>query len=276
MTELKFFNFIIVLNSPGVFLFIGWITAAVSWVSGRFVLLLHRSAVRKIMSCCRVKAVISGNAWIGDLQWVHSNDCAAAFSLFVPQFLEQLCVHELLCWPHFFSSLLQTHLVFSFVLVCRSAEGHLHLCRASQNMLKCNLLLGKPFSFPCLTAFLYPAFPICYVKGTFNFSNKLFFSQQSWLVTQWVSPFLLCAKVAGSCRAKESERFPCSHWCSSLCGAITSAAELSWQTSFRGRKRSGVLWAWTRMRLHCWISRKWGKRIWLKVFALCFQGTFST
>lgn len=86
---------------------------------------------------------------------------------------------------------------------------------------RCNLFLGKPFSFSRLRVVFYPVLPVYYVKGTFYFSNKIagFFHSSGSLLPRVfirkddISLFLTCAKTVRGCRVKGSERFPCSHWC---------------------------------------------------------------
>lgn len=118
--------------------------------------------------------------------------------------------------------------MFYTVLVCRSSGGQLHLCKASQNVLRdvtsswasCfHLLAQEPSSI------LFSLF----IKGTLPLPNKIafffFFPKQWQLVTQCLSSclmnksFLPCAKAVRGCRVKEDQWFPHSCW-----GAAPSAA----------------------------------------------------
>lgn len=95
-----------------------------------------------------------------------------AFSLFLSNFLEQLCVREFLCWPNFFPPPTDS----SSLLHCADVQKRRGTFAYMQSLTKCaercNLFLGKLFSFSRLAVFLYPVLPVYYVKGTLHFSNK--------------------------------------------------------------------------------------------------------
>lgn len=98
-----------------------------------------------------------------------------AFALFLSNFLEQLCVHEFLRWPNFFFFLSPTD--SSSLSHCADVQKRRGTFAYMQSLTKCaercNLFLGKLFSFSPLTVFLSPVLPVYYVKGTFHFSNKI-------------------------------------------------------------------------------------------------------
>lgn len=113
----------------------------------------------------------AGSHSLPSLKSIGANHCTAAFP---PPLLWNSCVYRT-CFGLIFSLPLQSHHVFYIVLMCRSAGGHLHLCKALQNVLR-DVTSSWVSCFHLLAQEPSSILSSLFITGTFHFSNKIAFT----------------------------------------------------------------------------------------------------